>query len=172
MAATVEIDEVNGADPGSRMHGITNSNYGSIDNVNMNAANNPIIPGDNSYQKWQQWHVVDMGGSAIVKDLKFFADAGPSADTTHLFNGHTDQGQYDASRKTAYETPATATDDCPNAVPTAAPGSANIGIGGALAGEITANDSLSDFVVHMIGTTVNAVAGKSLTLTYRYNEVA
>lgn len=172
MAAAVEIDEVNGTAPGTRTHNISNSNYGNIDGVNLVAANNPLTPGSNSYQKWQQWHVTAMGGSAKVKNLKFFADQAPNANASHLFNGHTTQGTYDSSKKTAYETPDQTSGETPNAVPTTAPGSANIGIGGTLTGEITADGSFSDFLLHMITTTGSAVAGRTLTLTMRYDEIA
>jgi len=171
MAATVEIDEKNGAQ-GSEVttHGITNSNYGVTDAVNLNPATYPITPGNNSYQKWQQWHVTAMGGSAAVKNLKYFATA-PAANTSHLFNGHTVQGTYDGSKKTAYETPDQTSTDCPNAVPTSAPGSANLGIGGSLTGEIVAPGS-SDHAVSIITTTGSAVAGTTLTVTFRYDEIA
>lgn len=170
MAATVEIDERNGADPGTLTHGISNSNYGTNDSVNLNPTTYPIVPGNNAYQKWQQWHVSAMGGSVSVKNLKYFGTA-PAANTSHVFNGHTVQGTYDGSKKTVYETPDQTSGDCPNAVPTSAPGSANIGIAGSLTGELTATGS-SDYVVSMITTTGSAVAGTTLTITFRYDEIA
>lgn len=170
MAATVEIDETNGTAPGTLTHAIANSNYGTVDAVNLNATANPIIPGSNSFQKWQQWHVTAMGGSAEVKNFKYFATA-PSANTSHLFNGHTTQATYDTSKKTVYETPDQTSGDAPNAVPTTAPGSANIGISGSLTGALTAAGS-SDFVVSIITSTGAAVAGTTLTITFRYDEVA
>jgi len=170
MAATVEIDETNGTAPGVLSHNIANSNYGTVDSVTLNPVTNPLIPGSNSFQKWQQWHVTAMGGSASVQSLKYFGTA-PSANTVHQFNGNTSQGPYDTTKKTVYETPDQTVGDAPNTVPLAAPGTANIGIGGSLAGTITSPGS-SDFVVSIITSTGAAVAGTTLTITFRYDEVA
>lgn len=170
MAATVEIDELNGTSPGVRTHNISNSNYGELEAVNLDPVANPIIPGNNSFQKWQQWHVTALGGSVSIQNLKYFATT-PAANTTHQFNGNTVQGSYDTTKKTVYETPDQSAGDAPNNVPTAAPGSANIGVGGSLTGSIT-SPGFSDFVVSIITTTVSAVAGTSLTVTFRYDEIA
>ena len=105
-----------------------------------------------------------------VRNLKHFASA-PAANATHKFNGNTVQGSYDTSRKTIYETPDQTDGDAPNTAPTGAPGSANIGIGGQLTGEIT-SPGTSDFVVSIITTTGAAIAGTTLTVTFRYDEVA
>ena len=45
MAATVQINEFNGAGE-TKTANITNSNMGSVDSVNLVAADNPIVPGD------------------------------------------------------------------------------------------------------------------------------
>jgi hypothetical protein len=170
MAATVEIDETNGAPAGTLSHGIANTNYGTTDAVTLDPVAFPITPGGNSFQKWQQWHVTAMGGSVSVRNLKYFATA-PATNSSHLFNGHITQGTYDTTKKTAYEQPDQLAGETPNAVPTSAPASANIGIGGSLTGALTAVGS-SDFVVSIITTTGAAVAGTTLTVTYRYDEVA
>lgn len=170
MAATVEIDETNGTSPGTLTHNITNTNYGTTDAVNLDPIAFPITPGGNSFQKWQQWHVTAMGGSVAVKNLKYFATA-PATNTSHLFNGHITQGTYDTTKKTAYEQPDQLSADTPNAVPTSAPASANIGIGGSLTGQLTAA-GFSDFVVSIITTTASATAGTTLTVTFRYDEIA
>ena len=170
MAATVEIDERNGTSPGTLSHNIANTNYGTTDAVTLDPIAFPITPGGNSFQKWQQWHVTAMGGSVAVKNLKYFATA-PAVNTTHKFNGNTVQGSYDTTKKTVYETPDQTDGDAPNSVPTAAPGTANIGIAGSLTGQLIAAGS-SDFVVSIITTTVSATAGTTLTVTFRYDEIA
>lgn len=170
MAATVEIDELNGTSPGTRTHNISNTNYGEVDQVNLDPVANPITPGNNSFQKWQQFHVTALGGSVSIQNLKYFATT-PAANTTHQFNGNTVQGSYDATKKTVFETPDQSSLDAPNSVPTAAPGSANIGIGGSLTGSLT-SPGFSDFVVSIITTIVAAVAGTSLTVTFRFDEIA
>jgi hypothetical protein len=171
MAATLEIDESNGATE-TVTHGIANSNYGAVDTPNLNAVANALTPGNNSFEKWQRWHVTAMGGSVEVRNLKFFATA-PGANATHQFNGHTSQATYDSAnhKQTVFAQPATTATRTPEAVPTSAPGSANVGIGGSLTGVLSAAGS-SDYVLSQIRTTGAATAGATLTLTYRYDEVA
>jgi hypothetical protein len=70
-----------------------------------------------------------------------------------------------------YADPVTTATRTPEAVPTAAPGSPNIGIAGDLTGELTAAGK-SDFLLSQIRTNGSAVAGTTLTSTYRYSEVA
>jgi len=171
MAATVEVDETNGAAAGTITHNPANSNYGSIDAQALDPVANPITPGNNSYEKWQQWDVTAMGGSSAVKNLKYFASAGLTSGCTHGFGGHTTQGTYDSTKKTTYATPATTATNTPNAVPTSAPGTANIGIAGSLTGQLTATGK-SDYVVSQVQTTGAATAGTSITITFRYDEIA
>ena len=171
MAANVEIDETNGTAPGTLTDNITNSNYGVVDSVNLDPIANPITPGVNSFTKWQQWHLVALGGSIQIENLKYFNGGGVAADTAHQFNGNTVQGSYDSTKKTVYETPDQLATDAPNTVPGSAPGSANIGIAGSLTAALTAAGR-SDFVVSIITTTVSAVAGATLTITFRYDEIA
>lgn len=170
MAATVEIDETNGTSPGVITHNISNTNYGEVDQVNLDPVANAITPGNNSFQKWQRYHLTALGGSVAIQNLKYFATT-PSANTVHKFNGNTSQGPYDATKKTVFETPDQSDGDAPNSVPTAAPGSANIGIAGVLLGSLTAT-GFSDFIVSIITTTVSAVAGAALTVTFRFDEIA
>lgn len=171
MAATVEIDESNGGTE-TITHNITNSNYGSVDSVNLVAATNPITAGQNSFEKWQRWHVTAMGGSVSIRNLKFFSTA-PSANTSHHFNGHTSEATYDSAnhKQTVYAAPATTSTRTPEAVVTSAPGTANMGIAGDLTGELTAT-GFSDYLLSQIRTTGSAVAGTTLTNTYRYDEIA
>jgi hypothetical protein len=68
MPATVEIDEANGAGE-TITHGITNSNMGSADSVNLNPTANPITAGNRSFIKYQKIHVTAMGGSAQIDTL-------------------------------------------------------------------------------------------------------
>jgi hypothetical protein len=172
MAATVEIDESNGAAE-TITHAIANSNYGSVDQANLNAVSNPIIPGDNAFEKWQRLHVSAMGGSAVIRNVRYFATS-PAANTTHQFNGHITQGTYDGAnhKQTVYAQPAITLTRTPETVPVVAPASANIGIAGSLVGEITAAPAFSDYIVSQVRTTASATAGTTLTITFRYDEVA
>lgn len=172
MPATVEIDESNGATE-TLTHAITQSNYGAVDAANLNATTNPLIPGDNAFEKWQRLHITAMGGSAVVRNLRYFGTA-PAANTTHNFNGHTVQGTYDGAnhKQTAYAQAAVTATRTPETVPVVAPATANIGFAGSLLGEISAAPAFSDYIVSQVRTTASATAGTTLTITFRYDEVA
>jgi hypothetical protein len=171
MAAVLEIDESNGS-PEVVTHNIAQSNYGAVDAVNLNASANPIIPGANSFEKWQKWHVTAMGGAVSVRAFRFFATS-PASNTTHHFNGSTVQATYDSAnhKQTVYAVPATNATRTPETVPTSAPATGNIGIAGSLTGELLATGS-SDFLVSQIRTGSPATAGTTVTLSYRYDEIA
>jgi hypothetical protein len=172
MAATVEIDESNGATE-TITHAIANSNYGSVDAVTLNATNNPIVPGDNAFEKWQRVHVTAMGGSAVLRNLRYFATA-PASNTTHNFNGSTTQTTYDGAnhKQLAYAQPTVTPTRTPEIVPVVAPTTANIGVAGSLTGEITTAPQFFDYIVSQVRTNVSATAGTTLTVTFRYDEIA
>ena len=69
MAASVQIDEQNGAGAGSPTTNITNSNMGNVDAANLVAATYPVTPGDYTYAKYQRLQVTNMGGSSATTFL-------------------------------------------------------------------------------------------------------
>jgi len=167
MAATVEIDEANGAGE-TLTHNITNSNMGSADAVNLVAANYPITPGENSYEKWQKIHVTDMGGSSKIDNLKVWRTTALGGSAVHKTNART----ADYGGAEVYATPvATDSTIADQTMPTSEPASANLGIGGSLSGALTGTGS-SDYLVHQIQTDAGDVAGASCTMHYQYDETA
>jgi hypothetical protein len=168
MAASVEIDERNGAPAGTLGHNIANSNFGSSDAKELVAANYPIVPGDNSFEKWQQIHVTAMGGSSKINNLKVWRTTALGGSATHLTNART--AAYGGAE--VYAAP-TASDSsiATEVMPTSEPASANLGIGGALAGELT-DVGASDYLVHQIQTDAGDVAGAATTMHYQYDETA
>lgn len=169
MAAIVEIDEQNG-DSGSPTltHGIANTNMGSADEADMTASEYPIEPGNNSFEKWQKIHVTDMGGSSAINNLKVWRTGSLGGSAIHLTNAR--ESSYGGAE--TYATPiATASSIADQTMPTTTPTGANLGIGGALGGELTAAGS-SDFLIHQIQTDSEDIAGSSSTMNYQYDEVA
>jgi hypothetical protein len=167
MAATVEIDESNGAGQ-TVTHNITNSNMGSVDAAALNAVSNPVIPGENTFEKWQRFEVTAMGGSSAIKNLKVWRTGALGGAAVHLTNART-TGYAGAA---TYATP-TAADStvATQTMPTSEPASANLGIGGSLTGERTTT-GYSDYLVHQIQTNVADTAGSTSTMNYQYDEVA
>lgn len=167
MAATVEIDEANGAGE-TLTHNITNSNMGSTDAVNLVAATYPVTPGNNTYEKYQKIHVTNMGGSSKINNLKVWRTSALGGSAVHVTNART-SGYAGAA---SYATPvATDSSVATQAMPTSEPVSANLGIGGSLSGELTGTGS-SDYLVHQIQTDAGDVAGSTSTMHYQYDETA
>ncbi len=167
MAATVEICESNGAGE-TITHNIGNSNMGSTDAAALTAASYPITPGNNSYEKYQRFHVTAMGGSSKVDNLKVWRTTSLGANATHLTNART--ASYGGAPTYAQPVATTST-PATQTMPTSTPGTANLGIGGSLTGSLTAT-GYSDYLVHQIQTTGSATAGASMTMNYQYDETA
>lgn len=168
MAATVEIDERNGAPAGTLTHNITNSNMGSTDAVNVDPVANPVVPGANTYEKFQQVHVTAMGGSSQINNLKIWRTGALGGTAVHLTNARL--SSYGGAP--SYATPvATASSLATQTMPSSVPATANLGIGGSLTGALTATGS-SDYLVHQIQTNAADTAGSTSTMNYQYDEVA
>jgi len=167
MAATVEIDEENGNSSSPALtHNIGNSNMGSADQAHLNPLTYPIVPGANSFEKWQLLHVTDMGTSTKINNIQVWRSGSLGSNAAHLTNART--GGYAGAAP--YTTPTAATSSvATQTMPTSSPGSANLGIGGSLGGAITA-PGYSDFLVHQIQTAQNALAGNITTMNYSYDE--
>ena len=167
MSATVEIDEANGAGE-TLSHNIANSNMGSTDAAELVAADYPVVPGENTYEKFQKIHVSALGGSSKIDNLKIWRTTALGGSAVHVTNAKTSA----YAGAPVYATPvATNSSLAINAMPTSEPASANLGIGGALAGALTGAGS-SDYLVHQIQTDAGDVAGASCTMHYQYDETA
>jgi hypothetical protein len=168
MAATVEIDEFNGASAGTATHNITNSNMGSVDAVNLDPVANPVTPGNNTFEKFQKVHVTAMGGSSKIDNLKVWRTGALGGAATHKTNAR--ETTYGGAAAAA--TPiATVSTLATQTMPTAAPTNANLGIGGSLTGSLTATGS-SDFLIHQIQTNAADTTGATCTLNFQYDETA
>jgi hypothetical protein len=169
MAATVEIDEENGKSSSPALtHNIVSSNMGSTDSSNLNPIDNPIAPGANSFEKWQLIHVIDMGTSSAISNLRVWRSGSLGNNAIHLTNASVNSYQGEAK----YQTPTADTSNIAIfAMPTQIPGSANLGVGGSLTGSFTKSGQ-SDFLVHQIQTTKAALAGSTTVMNYQYDEVA
>lgn len=115
----------------------------------------PITAGNNSYEVWLKGHFTAAFNK--VQNAKFWKSAGAF--------GAGEGIDWDGVA-TAYVTPVTAQSTIATAaIPTASPGSANVGFAGSLAGSITAA-GFSDFIVMQMQTTTAAEAGDTDTFTF------
>jgi hypothetical protein len=168
VAATVEIDERNGASAGTLSHNITNTNMGNTDAINLDPVAFPVTPGNNTYEKYQQIHVTAMGGSSQIDTLKVWRTGSLGGAAVHLTNARI--SAYGGAP--TYAQPVTTVSSvATQTMPTSTPASANLGIAGSLAGNLQATGS-SDFCVHQIQTNAADVAGSTSTMNFQYNEIA
>lgn len=168
MAATVQINEQNGATPGSETTNITNTNMGDVDAADLDPVANPVVPDENTYEKWQVMEVTAMGGSSKIDNLKIWRTGALGGSAVHLTNAR--ETTYGGAE--TYATPIkTDSTVATEVMPTTEPTGANLGIGGALDGELTAAGK-SDYLVHQIQTDAGDVAGSTSTMNYQYDETA
>lgn len=167
MPATVTINEYNGAGE-TESANIANSNMGSVDSAELDPVAYPIVPSENSFEKWQKIVVTAMGGSSKIDNLKIWRTGSLGSYASHKTNAR--ESSYGGAESYAQPTESTssvATQDMPTSEPTGA----NLGIGGSLSGSLTGTGS-SDYLVHQIQTTGSATAGSTSTMNYQYDETA
>jgi hypothetical protein len=168
FAATVEIDERNGAPAGTLTHNIADTDMGNSDSATVDPVAFPITPGQNTFEKWQQIHVTAMGGSSKIDNLQVWRTGALGGAAVHLTNARTTS--YGGAP--TYATPtASASSIATQTMPTSDPGAANLGIGGSLTGNLTGAGS-SDYLVHQIQTNAGDTAGSTSTMNYQYDETA
>lgn len=166
MAATVQIAERNGVSPGTETDGITNMNMGSIDQPNLNASTYPITAPGQSFEKWERVYVSNMGGSAALDNIRIWLSSigsgwavGETMTCNLKTSGYVSAAYPAGGPSSSSSTVAT------TSMPTSQPGSANIGISGALSGQITAAPAYSDYFVLQEHVTSSTPAGALQTKT-------
>lgn len=140
----------------------TNLNLGSTLFANLAPSTYPITAGTYSYEKWV--HALFTGTFTRIENIQFWKSAGA------YVTGETIKwtGNY-----STYATPTNVMSTIATTVlPVADPGTANVGIGGALGGSLTASGN-SDFIILQASVTTAASAGavNQKTLTLQYDEV-
>lgn len=167
MAATVEIDELNGAGE-TVTHNISDTDMGNADSATVDPVAFPITPGSNTFEKFQTIHVTAMGGSSKIDNLQVWRTGALGGAATHLTNARTTS--YGGAL--AYATPdTTEAASSTQTMPTSDPGAANLGIAGSLTGSLTGTGS-SDRLNHIIKTNGADTAGSTSTMNYQYDETA
>jgi hypothetical protein len=166
MAATVEICESNGAGE-TVTHNITDTDMGNQDSATVDPVAYPITPGNNSYEKFQRIHVTAMGGSSKIDNLQIWRTGALGGSATHITNARTS-----SYAQVTYATPdTTEAAQSTQAMPTADPAAANLGIAGSLTGALTAA-GYSDYLNHIIKTNAGDTAGSTSTMNFQYDETA
>ena len=174
MSAQIELSETNGSTPVVE-DGISTINFGSVDDHDLDPDANPISlsSAPQSFEKWLRVHVVDMDTSTAIDNIRVYAsDLGGGYKLGEALMSNLTM---DASLYSAVAYPGTGPVNTKSSVATAQipesePIQANIGIGGALSGQLVADDTYSDYIVLQLqlsgSTPVGAVSQKVITIEW------
>jgi hypothetical protein len=176
VAATVVVAETNGPAAGStETVDPANINMGSDDSAELVPATYPITAqaDGHAYEKWLRIYVSDIGTSSIIDNLKVWLSA--------LGGGwKTGEGMSTCLRESSYSSKSyptagpveTNSPDADQVMPESEPSGANLGIGGALGGQITSSPAYSDWCVLQLDVSNLTPAGSvnQKTLTFQYDE--
>ena len=162
MAATVEICESNGAGE-TVTHNITNLNFGSTDSANLDVATYPITVGTHSYEKYIRIHVTAWGGSNKIDNIQIWKSGGAYLTGEGIKTNLTTSGYTSLS----YATPSQASYSG-NVMPTASPGTANLGCQGSLSGYLSGSATYSDYCKMQLQTTAATPPGNANTKTFSF----
>ena len=165
MTATFELSESNGAGE-TVTDGITNLNYGSADQPNLDPATYPITAGQNSYEKWVRCHFT--GTFNKIDNIRIWMSSGTYVTGETIKTNLTTSGYTAASYSQPTQNTSTV---ATNNMPTSEPSSANLGIGGSLSGSLT-SEGYSDYWVSQLQTTTSTPPGdvNTKTFTIKYDE--
>ena len=149
----------------------TNLNLGSTNAVDLAPSTYPITAGTYSYAKWVRgmW----TGSFTRVDNIQFWKSAGDYVGSEAL-NTSVTTGTFSA---TDFLTPTNDQETKASvAMPTADPGTQNVGVGGSLTGSITSSTAGSnecDYIVIQasIGAGASAGATNTKTFTLQYDEI-
>lgn len=174
MAQAV-LEERNGPDAEENDSQISTLNFGSVDEPDLNASENPVLaePDGASYEKWLRMRVTEIDTGETVDNVKFWlsqktedwkTDERIVTNLTHLPHKYSaatypTDGPVDSRSEVA-------TRDIPEKEPI----EANVGIGGQLAGSIDTVDELTDWIVLQLHvsdkTESGALSDKVFTLQW------
>lgn len=167
MTATVVINEYNTVSE-TKSANIANTNMGSLDDSELDAVANPVVPGENTFEKYQKIEVTAMGGSSKIDNIKIWRTGALGGSAVHLTNAR--ESAYGGAETFATPT-ASSSSKATETMPTSEPSGANLGIAGSLTGSLTATGE-TDYLVHQIQTDSGDVAGSTSTMNYQYDETA
>ena len=176
MAATVVVAERNGPLASStETIDVGNVNMGSVDQAALSPSAAPITAqtDGHSYEKWIRLYVNSLGGSSIVDNLKvWLSNLGGGWKTGEGMSCNLKTSAYTAASYAVGGPVATDSTVADQAVPESEPGSANIGIGGSLSGDISSVPSYSDYIVLQLDVSAATPAGavNTKTITFQWDE--
>jgi len=176
MGATVVLAETNGASGSpSETLDISNVNFGSIAQAELNPATYPITAetDGHAFEKWLRLYVSALGGSSQLDNIKIWlSNLGGGWKTGEGLSTNMRTSGYSAASYPTAGPVETDSPDADQAMPESEPSGPNLGIGGALSGQITSAPAYTDWCVLQLDVTAGTPAGSlnQKTLTFQYDE--
>lgn len=172
-SATVTFSESNGVLASIiTTDGISNINFGSNDSPNIVPATYPITAqaDGHSFEKWIRLNLTNLGIASIIDNFKMWKSAGAYVTGEGISCNLVTSGYAAANYATGgpvESDSAVAT----VAMPTSEPAGSNVGIGGSLAGQLTAT-GYTDYIVLQMDVTASTPSGavNQKTITIQWDE--
>lgn len=173
--ATFELDERNGASPGTPHTDVANVNFGSIDAAELVPSSYPITAGADahSFEKWLRLHLTALGGATVVDNIKVWLSnlgggykAGEGVSTNARTSSYGGAATYPVAGPVNTNSPIAT-----QVMPTSEPIGPNIGIGGLLSGSLTAV-GYTDYIVLQLDVSASTPSGalNQKTITFQWDE--
>jgi hypothetical protein len=164
--ATVTIAESTGATP-TVTNSVTNLNMGSVDAVNLAYASNPIVAGNNGYEKWVRIYLSATGTSNTIDNFQVWMTPAPSVTGITYYGNVTSTGPGGTNQSFAQPTTANST-VATISIPTADPGSNNL----APSAGLSTAGSYSEYCVLQVRSTASSPPGNlpQKTFHFQYDE--
>lgn len=166
----MELYERNGAAPGSENEVPDNIFYGNLDSYSYDPNTYPLSPSTNSFGKYHRFKATDLDGNTKLDNVRVWKLSGDALGANTDLKTNVKEAAYAGA--VVYATPAVAahagaTED----MPTSEPAGANLGIGGALAGQISNVGEYTDYLLSQIQIGANETSGKTFSLAFSWEEV-
>ena len=176
MSATVVLAEQNGPSASAvETLDIANVNMGSDDSAELVPATYPIVAmaDGHAFEKWLRLYVSAMGGSTVIDNIKvWLSGLGGGWKTGESMSTNCRTSGYSAASYPVGGPVNTDSAVATQTMPEAEPSGPNAGIGGTLAGTITAAPNYSDWMVFQLNVTASTPAGalNQKTFSVQYDE--
>lgn len=153
MAATCVLDEYNTVGE-TEQDNVSNCNFGSDDDYEVDPAAYPITVGENSFEKW--WKMSFTGTFNSVDNLKVWKVSGNYV-TGESIDTNARESSYGGAE--SYTTPTQSSSSvATETFPVSEPSGANLGIGGSLSGSLSSTGD-SDYLICQLKSTGSTPVG-------------
>lgn len=176
MAATVYVAETNGPQASSiETVDPSNLNMGSVDEAELDPSSNPITAqaDGHSFEKWLRLQVANLGDSSLVDNVKVWVSSlGGGWKSGEGMSCNLRTSAYSAASYASGGPVETDSSVATEAMPETEPTGPNVGISGALSGQVTVAPAYTDWIVLQLDVDETTPAGavNQKTITFQWDE--